>query len=92
MLYLIPNIASGDKIAQLVLVPVVLFRTSIVDKSRALYEDSPNGSIVTVSKRGSGALGSTDKKSSVTGLCPPNTLEDPPKKYDSIRDYIPNGF
>tara|TARA_A100001515_G_scaffold9071_1_gene7581 strand:+ start:36 stop:605 length:570 start_codon:yes stop_codon:yes gene_type:complete len=88
----VQHIASGDKIAQLVLVPVVLFRTSIVDKSRALYEDSPNGSIVTVSKRGSGALGSTDKKSSAVGLCPPSTFEERPKKYDSIRDYIPNGF
>ncbi len=69
----VQHIASGDKIAQLVLVPVILFRTSLVDKTRDLYKDSPDGSMVTVSKRGSGALGSTDKKATTTGLCPPST-------------------
>ena len=51
-------IEDGDKIAQLVLIPVVNFRPrkSISDN---LYENEG----LTISNRGSGALGSTDKQS-----------------------------
>ena len=47
-------IRSGDKIAQLVLIPVVHFR-AYRSKSNNLY-----GSPITISDRGDGALGSTD--------------------------------
>lgn len=47
-------IRSGDKIAQLVLIPVVHFR-AYRSKSNNLY-----GSPITISDRGAGALGSTD--------------------------------
>jgi len=43
----------GDKIAQVVLIPVVHFRTA---ESKDLYNKCP----ITISDRGSGALGSTD--------------------------------
>ena len=80
-------IERDAKIAQLILVPVVSFRAREVKQEDILYSDD-----ITISNRGDGSLGSTDKKSSATGLCPPSTFEDPPKKYDSIRGYIPNGF
>ena len=48
-------IRSGDKIAQLVLIPVVHFR-AYRSKSNNLY-----GSPITISDRGDGALGSTDE-------------------------------
>ena len=44
----------GDKIAQAVLVPIIQWRSHEVDES-VLYEDS-----LTISNRGSGALGSTN--------------------------------
>jgi len=47
-------IAPGEKIAQLVLVPVVHFRA--VETSGELYDWYP----ITISDRGEGALGSTD--------------------------------
>ena len=86
-------VERGAKIAQLVLVPVVHFRARQVPEG-SLYSDD-----ISMSNRGEGALGSTDKKTN--GLCPPSTLSSVadldmrdrhPKKYDSIRDYIPNGF
>ena len=80
-------IERDAKIAQLILVPVVSFRAREVKQEDILYSDD-----ITISNRGDGSLGSTDKKYSVTGLSPPSTFEEPPKKYDSIRDYIPNGF
>ena len=80
-------VERGAKIAQLILVPVISFRAREVRQEDILYSDD-----ITISNRGDGSLGSTDKKSKVTGLCPPSAPQDPPKKYDSIRDYIPNGF
>ncbi|HCI69188.1 MAG TPA: hypothetical protein DHV30_00740, partial [Balneola sp.] len=47
-------IRKGDKIAQLVMIPVVHFRT-MQSESGNLYQ-SP----ITISDRGDGALGSTD--------------------------------
>jgi len=90
-------VERGAKIAQLVLVPVVHFRPRQVPEG-SLYSDD-----ISMSKRGDGALGSTDKKSS--GLCPPSSYtsvadldmrDKHPKKFDSIReaaiDWLPNGF
>ncbi len=70
-------IEKGAKIAQLVLVPVVHFRAR-EDESGLLYHEN-----ITISNRGSDALGSTDARQN----SPP-----PPKKFDSIKEYIPNGF
>ena len=50
------NIEPGDKIAQVVLVPVVPFR-ALETSSGNLYDWYP----ITISNRGEGALGSTDK-------------------------------
>jgi dUTP pyrophosphatase len=50
------NISPGDKIAQLVLVPVVPFRI-LENHANELYEREP----ITISSRGEGALGSTGK-------------------------------
>ena len=90
-------VERGAKIAQLVLVPVVHFRPRQVAEG-SLYSDD-----ISMSARGDGALGSTDKKSK--GLCPPNSYssvadldmrDKHPKKFDSIReadiDWLPNGF
>ena len=51
------TIADGNKIAQVVLVPVVHFRAQ-ENKSGDLYE----GQGLTISNRGDGSLGSTDRK------------------------------
>jgi len=48
-------ISPGDKIAQVVLVPVIPFRISEVDEED-LYDEYP----IALSDRGNGALGSTD--------------------------------
>tara|TARA_Y100001973_G_C5189864_1_gene330249 strand:+ start:1621 stop:1989 length:369 start_codon:yes stop_codon:yes gene_type:complete len=55
-------VSAGDKIAQLVLVPVVHFRPRRLEESNLYGED------ISMSKRGSGALGSTDRDSSKGGL------------------------
>jgi dUTPase len=47
-------IQPGDKIAQLVMIPVVHFRPAEAANDR-LYDDP-----ITISDRGAGALGSTD--------------------------------
>ena len=52
----IQHVHPGDKIAQLVLVPVVSFR-ALETNSGDLYDWSP----ITISNRGDGALGSTGK-------------------------------
>ena len=78
-------VERGAKIAQLVLVPVVHFRPRQVSEG-SLYSDD-----ISISKRGDGSLGSTDKRSS--GLCPPSpyTAQPPPlgderpKKNESIK-------
>ncbi len=49
-------VEKGAKIAQLILVPVVHFRARELEGSKKLYRDS-----ITISSRGAGALGSTDK-------------------------------
>ena len=51
-------ITPGDKIAQLVLVPVVSFQPLEAQKEEELYDAYP----ITISNRGTGALGSTDVK------------------------------
>ncbi len=78
-------ISAGDKIAQLVLVPVVHFRARELEESN-LYSDD-----ISMSKRGSGALGSTDKRqyASVADL---DMRDRHPKKNETIKSYIPNGF
>lgn len=48
-------VAAGDKIAQLVMVPVIAFRPMEADEEE-LYEET-----ITISDRGDGALGSTDE-------------------------------
>ena len=79
-------IGSGDKIAQLVLVPVVHFRT--VQAKGGLYDDS-----ITISSRGEGALGSTDK---AIGLCAPSAFpsdgEDEEEILPHPLDGMPPGF
>tara|TARA_R110002110_G_scaffold404747_1_gene623400 strand:+ start:657 stop:1103 length:447 start_codon:yes stop_codon:yes gene_type:complete len=50
-------VVAGEKIAQLVLVPVVHFRAQEIAESSAELYDSP----ITMSDRGNGSLGSTDE-------------------------------
>ena len=88
-------VAAGDKIAQLVLVPVVHFRTTQVEEG--LYDEP-----ITMSGRGSGALGSTDKKSisyvSIADLDIRDKFPKKEKKLDlekykeTIKNWKPNGF
>ena len=88
-------VAAGDKIAQLVLVPVVHFRTTQVEEG--LYDEP-----ITMSGRGSGTLGSTDKKStsyvSVADLDIRDKFPKKEKKLDlekykeTIKNWEPNGF
>lgn len=83
------------KIAQLVLVPVVHFKVQKTDGN--LY-DYP----ITISDRGSGALGSTDKKLSpytstadldIRDKFPKKVKEIDLEKYKTImKDWEPNGF
>ena len=72
-------IGSGDKIAQLVLVPVVHFRT--VQVEGGLYDES-----ITISGRGDGALGSTDQGAQ---LCPPRSG---PPYNGGERENLPHPF
>jgi len=60
-------VSRDEKIAQLVLVPVVHFRPVLVPETDLYRGD------IAISNRGDGALGSTDKKATTTGLCPPST-------------------
>ena len=84
-------ISAGEKIAQLVLVPVVHFRP-VQLKETDLYRDG-----ITISSRGDGSLGSTNKQqhASVADL---DMRDQHPKKNDSIKELIhgegwmPNGF
>ena len=84
-------ISAGDKIAQLVLVPVVHFRPVELQDS-SLYRDD-----ICISSRGDGSLGSTDKKE-VVSTADLDMRDRYPKKNDSIarliRDegWTPNGF
>jgi len=84
-----------DKIAQLVLVPVVHFKTQETDGNLYSYP-------ITISDRGSGALGSTDKKfTPYTSTADLDILDKFPKKVRetdlekykaTIKDWEPNGF
>jgi len=73
------KIKDGDKIAQLVLVPVVHFRPS--EKS----EGSLYGEEISMSSRKDGALGSTDKKPSRSSMVDRRLPE-------SLKNYVPSGF
>tara|TARA_R100000008_G_C3570469_1_gene161793 strand:- start:961 stop:1455 length:495 start_codon:yes stop_codon:yes gene_type:complete len=57
------SIFAGDKIAQLILVPVVHFRARRTNTTN-LY----GGQNITISERGDGALGSTDREKEVHPL------------------------
>ena len=79
-------IATGDKIAQLVLMPVIHFRPVQLEDTSLYRED------ITMSTRGAGALGSTNSPS---GLCAPST--GPPYDVDDQKnkhplDGMPSGF
>ena len=85
-------IGTGDKIAQLVLVPVVHFRTAQV--KGGLYDHS-----ISMSDRGHGALGSTDKPTKQhTSVADLDMRDRHPRKNDSIarlirdEEWLPNGF
>ena len=56
------TVSPNDKIAQVVMLPVVSFRLSEVDDTKQLYERP-----ITISNRGDGALGSTDDKGGLQG-------------------------
>lgn len=75
------TIHPNDKIAQVILVPVVHFRP-VEKKAGSLYGDN-----ITISNRGEGALGSTD----VPKLQPSKEVRQQVKKT-SLADWIPNGF
>ena len=79
-------IGTGDKIAQLVLVPVVHFRT--IQAKGGLYDGS-----ITISNRGEGALGSTDTS---TGLCAPSPFSQSSEDSEEVLphpfDGMPSGF
>lgn len=84
-------ISAGDKVAQLVLVPVVHFRPMQL-KETSLYRDD-----ISMSNRGEGSLGSTDKNRT-TSTADLDMRDQYPKKNDSLVELIrkegwtPNGF
>jgi dUTP pyrophosphatase len=78
-------VSTGDKIAQLILVPVVHFR-ALETKEEDLYNEP-----ITISNRGDGALGSTDKKTA------PSTAQSDMADRHGLGDllrkgWLPNGF
>jgi dUTP pyrophosphatase len=78
-------VSVGDKIAQLILVPVVHFR-ALETKEEDLYSEP-----ITISERGDGALGSTDKKNF------PSTAQADMADRHGLKDiirkgWLPNGF
>ena len=68
-------VKRGDKIAQLVLIPVVHFR-ALETSNEGLYDWYP----ITISDRGDGALGSTDKPK--TKASPATSSPDPSTSVD----------
>jgi dUTP pyrophosphatase len=85
-------VATGEKVAQLILVPVVHFRTTQAEGG--LYDES-----ISMSGRGDGALGSTDKKrAEYVSTADLDMRDRHPKKNDSIarlvrdEEWLPNGF
>ena len=88
-------ISPGDKIAQLIMVPVVHFR---VRESERLYKET-----IVMSNRGGGALGSTDKiiEQTRTSTADLDIQDKYPffrkkiidkKKSNSLKDWNPPGF
>jgi dUTP pyrophosphatase len=74
------KIKDGEKIAQLVLVPVIHFR--LTEKTGGdLYREE-----ISMSNRKDGALGSTDKNPSLS------TSKLTKELPESLRNYVPNGF
>jgi dUTP pyrophosphatase len=57
------TVNPNDKIAQVVMLPVISFRLSEVNDTEQLYEKP-----ITISNRGAGALGSTDDKGGLNGM------------------------
>ena len=88
-------IEVGDKIAQLVLVPVIHFKAQETDENLYSYP-------ITISDRDSGALGSTDKKFTPhTSTADLDILDKFPKKVReidlekykaTIKNWEPSGF
>jgi dUTP pyrophosphatase len=74
-------VGSGEKIAQLILVPVVHFRTTEVEGG--LYDES-----ISMSGRGEGALGSTNAKTTSTAQL---DMQDKLGKLVT-EGWTPNGF
>ena len=87
-------ITAGDKIAQLVLVPVVHFRPRLIEADTLYNED------ISMSARADGALGSTDEEETeqYVSTAELDIRDRHPKKYDSITKLVrdegwsPNGF
>ena len=77
------QVKPGDKIAQVVLVPVVNFRAT-EKKNGSLYEQG-----ITISDRGDGALGSTDTPSQSTAPTNEASQDHWPEYLGS---WMPNGF
>tara|TARA_R110000824_G_scaffold220663_2_gene407830 strand:- start:527 stop:1060 length:534 start_codon:yes stop_codon:yes gene_type:complete len=73
-------IKDGDKIAQLVLVPVVHFRPTEKTDGNLYGED------ISISSRKDGALGSTDKKPSFSASRINKEIP------ESLKSYVPSGF
>ena len=73
-------VSTGDKIAQLILVPVVHFR-ALETKEENLYSEP-----ITISNRGDGALGSTDKRAV------PSTAQADMADRHGLRDIIRKGW
>ena len=76
-------VSAGDKIAQLVLVPVVHFRAS--ESQDDLYGDP-----ITISSRGDGALGSSDVKAEASTA--QMDMADKLGRPGILKDWVPNGF
>ena len=82
------EIQVGDKIAQVVLIPVVHFRPS-EKTSGDLYDNN-----ISISTRGSGALGSTDKEKdykTLKEILSTKTLKKKDNKFN-LKNWNPPGF
>ena len=83
-------VSTGDKIAQLVLVPVVHFRARQL-KETDLYEDD-----ISMSNRGEGALGSTDvepeKKEVQSPYANSASFTQEDQRLADLMSFIPPGF
>ena len=77
-------VSAGDKIAQLVLVPVVHFR-AFESQDDDLYGDP-----ITISSRGEGALGSSDVKAGTSTA--QMDMADKLGRSGILKDWVPNGF